>query len=204
MVGPDVPSPVDFHDPAQAAAWETETTRRRLHRPAFFAAIAEAINEIGPRPVSVIELGSGPGHLIERLQKDCNIGRYVAVDFSTAMHDLARRRAQGAGVEFVTLDFRSDDWVAGLSQADVVVTLQSAHELRHTRHLRPWLVQLRSLLRPGGLLLYCDHYFEADTTKHRDLFLDREDQLRAVGDAGFLQPIEVLDLGGMMLVAARA
>ncbi len=149
MAGPDVPSPIDFHDPPQAAAWEADTIRRRPHRPAFFTVMAGAINAMGSGPVSLIEMGSGPGHLMERLLKDCKSGRYVAVDFSDAMHALARQRVPGSAVEFVTADFRSGDCFAGLPLVDVAVTQQSAHELRHTRHLRPWLTQLRSRLRPG-------------------------------------------------------
>jgi hypothetical protein len=52
-------SPIDFHDPAQARAWEDEIIKCRPWRPQFFAAFAEILNKHFERPFTLLEFGSG-------------------------------------------------------------------------------------------------------------------------------------------------
>jgi len=66
--------------------------------------------------------------------------------------ELARR------VTFVTRDFREPAWPDDLGTFDAVVTLQAAHETRHKRHLVPLLERARTVVAPGGVVLYADHY----------------------------------------------
>jgi hypothetical protein len=199
----DVPSPIDFHDPAQPRAWEDETIKCRPWRPQFFAAFAEILNKHFDRPFTLLELGSGPGHLAEQLLIHCAISRYVALDFSVAMHQIAREKLSIFldRAEFALRDFRDPDWGEGLGDFDAVVTMQAAHETRHKRHLPPLLAQARVRLAPQGLLLYCDHY--AGDGKHPDLFPTAEEQTNALLDAGFVHVARFLDMGGMALFSAR-
>jgi ubiquinone/menaquinone biosynthesis C-methylase UbiE len=88
----DVPSPIDFHDPVQAKIWEVETIRNRPWRPQFFSAFAENLATNFPGGCTVLELGSGPGHLAEHLLTRCTIRHNVLLDFSQAMHSIARER----------------------------------------------------------------------------------------------------------------
>jgi SAM-dependent methyltransferase len=198
----DVPSPVDFHDPAQAQAWETDTIERRPWRPEFFAAFASVLNKNFAGPFSVLELGSGPGHLTRVILLECPQANYCALDFSEAMHGLARERlaALSRRVQFVTRDFCKPDWYQGLA-ADAIVTMQAAHELRHKRHLPKLLLQVRDVLRSGGIFLYCDHYSEGG--QNPDLMLAREEQPQALDNAGFTDVRRLLDKGGMALYVAR-
>ena len=155
----DVPSPIDFHDPVEARKWEQETIVNRPWRPAFFAAFASALNARFSRPFLILELGSGPGHLAEAILGSCRVAHYSALDFSEAMHGLARARLKPylENVDFVTRDFRASDWTDGLGPFDALVTLQAAHELRHKRHLPKLLRESHGLLAADGLFLYCDH-----------------------------------------------
>jgi SAM-dependent methyltransferase len=199
----DVPSPIDFHDPAQAKAWEQDTIARRPSRPEFFSAFLSELKHSFARPFSVLELGSGPGHLAQTILRECPEASYCALDFSEAMHTLARERlgALSRRVKFVTKDFRSHDWHEDFSTFDAVVSMQAAHELRHKRHLPILLSQTTQVLTPGGVLLYCDHYAEGG--QNPDLMLTRDDQPLALEDAGFGHVRRVLDKGGMALYAAR-
>ncbi len=198
----DVPSPIDFHDQDQASAWVTETVRKRPWRPAFFATFCAALSRPGAAPIRVLELGSGPGHLAREVLAQCHTNRYVALDFSAAMHRLARDHLGelSARVEFLQRDFRDPQWTAGLGPFDAVVTMQAAHETRHTRHLVPLLRQARSLLEPDGRLLYCDHYFEPG--RNPLLHLDRAGQLAALTAAGFSSVRVLHDENGMALYEA--
>ena len=204
MPDDDVLSPIDFHDVAQARQWERDTIEMRPWRPEFFAAFVSALNRKFDHPFTVLELGSGPGHLAEKILSECQIANYVALDFSEAMHQLARQRLTSrlSKVNFIDRDFRLATWSDELGNFDALVTMQAAHELRHKRHLARFLFQARAPLHRGGLILYCDHYAEASGQKHPDLYLNPEEQPRALETAGFINVRRLLDKGGMALYSA--
>jgi len=196
----DVPTSVNFLDPAHARQWADETPRKRPWRPSFFAEFCTALR--GPR-LRIVELGSGPGHLAREIVSRCDVAEYLALDFSDAMHELARAHLGelASRVTFLTRDFRAPDWTAGLPAVDAVVTMQAVHETRHKRHALPLLAQARTILRPGGQLLYCDHYFEDG--KSAGLLLDRADQPEVLRAAGYASVALLRDEGGMALYSAR-
>ena len=162
----DVPTSVNFLDPAHARKWTDEVSTKKPSRPQFFACIGSALSALGePR---VLELGSGPGHLARAVALHCRLRGYVALDFSDAMHALAREHlgALADRVTFLTRDFRDPAWPDGLGTFDAVITMQAVHETRHKRHHVPLLERARSVLAPAGLLLYCDGYL-LETAKSR-------------------------------------
>jgi hypothetical protein len=63
------------------------------------------------------------------------------------------------------------------------------------------LAQTRTVLRPGGLLLYCDNYFEHGKTP--GLLLYRAEQPEVLRAAGYSRVDLLLDEGGMTLYAAQ-
>ena len=122
------------------------------------------------------------------------------------MHQLARERLVRhlSKISFINRDFRLATWSEDLGPFNAVVTMQAAHELRHKNRLAKFLSQARALLARGGLILYCDHYAEAGSEKHPDLYLLPEDQPRALEDAGFSNVQRLLDKDGMALFSADA
>lgn len=180
----DVPIRVDFRDPDTARAWIEDTRIRRPYRPRFFAAYCAAL---AARPdLRILELGSGPGQLAREILSACDVRTYVALDFSPAMQELAAEHLGDLArcVSFVIRDFREPSWPEGLGAFDAIVTLQAAHETRHKRHLVPLLERARTLLAPGGVLLYADHYLTPET-KLPALAPARDDQPLALERAGF-------------------
>ena len=204
MPDDDVPSPIDFNDPIQARAWVEDTVKRRPYRPRFFAAFAEALNTRSVGPLDVLELGSGPGQLAEQILRHCAVRQYVARDFSAAMHAIARERLMPFldRLEFVERDFRRPDWGNGLGRFDAVVTMQSAHETRHKRHLPDFLRAAREHLISNGILLYSDHYAEEGSGKNPALMAARAEKGEALERAGFSNVQHLLDEGGMALYSA--
>jgi SAM-dependent methyltransferase len=150
-----------------------------------------------------LELGSGPGHLAAAILAACRVSHYTAVDFSPAMHELARQHIGPATdlVGFETRDFRLPEWPSGLGPVDAVVTMQAAHEVRHKDHLPALLAQLHGLVAPDGLLLFADHY--AGDGKNPALFPTREEQPIMLAKAGFSSVTPLLDQGGMTLYACK-
>jgi predicted methyltransferase len=71
---------------------------------------------------------------------------------------------------------------------------------RATKNILPvFLRAAHETLRPGGLLLYCDHYAEADSGKSNALYVSRDEQPMALQSAGFTNINLLLDEGGMAL-----
>ena len=197
----DVPIRVDFRDPATARTWIEETKIKRPFRPKFFAAFCAALSS--RREIRILELGSGPGQLAREILLGCDVSSYVALDWSQAMHDIAAEHLGGLArrVTFVVRDFREPSWPANLGVFDVVVTMQAAHETRHKRHVVPLFERARTLLRSGGLLLYCDGYLHAEANLPALVF-ERAEQPRALERAGFVDVRLLHDEGNQALYSA--
>ena len=186
----DVPSPIDFRDLNDAREWERTALSKRPSRPSFFEAYAEQIRAHTRPIVTVLELGSGPGFLAEHLLEKLLHIAYTALDFSGAMHELARMRL-GATVErarFVERSFKEENWVDELGQFDCVVTHQAVHELRHKRHATQFHRQVATVLPVGGLYLVCDHFSGGDGMVDDPLFMTREEQKASLIAGGFEAP----------------
>ncbi len=120
------------------------------------------------------------------------------------MHELAREHLGNlaAKVHYIVADFREQGWAKEIGQADAVITMQAAHEVRHKSRLPLLFRQIHETLRPSGLLLYCDHYTESGTRKSSELHLSREEQPEVLTAAGFERISLVHDEGGMALYAS--
>lgn len=193
----DVPSPIDLREMREAVDWESTATSKRPWRTEFFEAIAGSL--AGAQ--RVLELGSGPGFLAEHLLRSHPRLDLVLLDFSGAMHQLARQRLGplAARVQFVERDFKSDAWSADVGTFDAVVTHQALHELRHKAHAPALHRQVRSLLRPSAPYLVSDHFAGEGGMSDGDLFMTVEEQRAALEAAGFAKVEELLRKGGMVL-----
>lgn len=203
----DVPVTVDFRQAAHAQQWTQAAMSARPWRADFFAAFAEAIaaHTADGQPCRVLELGSGPGFLAERLLAARADLHLVALDFSAPMHVMARERlaAHAGRVDFIVRDLRDPQWGEGLGAFDFVVTHQVVHELRHKRHASALHAQVRARLRPGGGYLVCDHFFGEGGMSNDRLYMSVEEQRVALRAAGFMHVEPVLEKGGLVLHHAR-
>jgi len=126
---------------------------------------------------------------------------YVLLDFSPAMHELARRRLNGLEdrISFVERDFKQEDWCEALGRFDCVVTNQAVHELRHKRHAARLHSQVRSLLEREAIYLVCDHFVGDGGMTNPELYMSVEEQRQALLAAGFVWVDEILIKGGLVL-----
>jgi cyclopropane fatty-acyl-phospholipid synthase-like methyltransferase len=201
-VPPDVPSPIDLQDEADARAWTESANTLRPSRKTFFAAISSAIRE--SQPVTVLELGSGPGFLAKQVLDDHPTIRMTLLDFSEPMHRLAgeRLRQHASRVTHVCRSFKDEDWLDSLGPFDYVVTIQAVHELRHKRYATNLHRQVRSLLRQGGAYLVSDHHAGENGMKNTELYMTVDEQREALRTAGFATVRELLLLNGLVLHSA--
>lgn len=161
----------------------------RPWRTEFFAEFADTIAASTVPVHRVLELGSGPGFLAEHLLSRLPALAYVALDFPTAMHELASQRlgTLATGVQFVTRSFRETGWYEGLGHFECVVTNQAVHVLRHKRYAITLHTQVRQILSPGGFYLVCDHFAGKNGMPNEQLYMSVEEQRSALLNAGFIQ-----------------
>ena len=200
----DVPSSIDLRSMADASEWASTAMAKRPWRTEFFRRIADEVAQTHSRPLSILELGSGPGFLARHLLTALPTTTYVALDFSRAMHELAKERlGELAGrVEFIEADFRAAQWNAGLPRFDAVVTVQAVHELRHKRHAPSFYQAIRSLVEPGGRLLMCDHFAGVLGMGDVALFMTPEEHETALRSGGFSKVELLLQKKRMVLFGA--
>lgn len=197
----DVPMTLDFRIADKAREWTESAMSVRPWRAEFFAAFADVIaRTCANQQCRVLELGSGPGFLAEQLLKAADLA-YVAVDFSAAMHELARQRlgALASRVQFIERSLLDAHWGEGLGEFNFAVTHQAVHELRHKRYAPTLHAQVRRLLVPGGRYLVCDHFYGEGGMSNAELYMTVDEQREALLGAGFTQVEQVLLKGGLVL-----
>jgi ubiquinone/menaquinone biosynthesis C-methylase UbiE len=200
----DVPSPIDLRLMRDAQEWEQTVMEKRPWRREFFACMSSEIAAATTPVTKILELGSGPGFLAQHLLQTLPKISYVMLDFSAAMHELARARLGKLGLhaEFLERDFKQPDWNDGLGEFDCVVTMQAVHELRHKRHAPGLHACVRELLAPGGFYLMCDHYHGTDGMQNDQLYMSIDEQKTALSAAEFSPVTLLMQKGGMTLYRA--
>jgi SAM-dependent methyltransferase len=202
----DVPSPIDLRTMKDAQEWADTVSVKRPWRQDFFSVFAEELHLLPEAQPSVLELGSGPGFLAQHLLMSLIFAHYTALDFSDAMHALARARLGDLSdrVEFLTRDFLLPHWSDSLTRYSAVVTLQSVHELRHKRRAPVLYQQVRSRLSDNGVFLVCDHFSGSGGMSNTALFMSLEEHEDALREAGFGSIRCLLNKGGMVLYRAKS
>jgi len=134
-----------------------ESVVARTLNPVLAAATRQAALQLG-RKVRVLEIGGGTAattsYLLPALHG--SIQEYVWTDLGGAFVSSARREfAAVAGMRFQTLDIERNPAEQGFAGElfDIVI---AANVLHATAELRQALGHVRSLLRPGGLLLMAE------------------------------------------------
>jgi SAM-dependent methyltransferase len=204
----DVPSPIDFHNEAEVRAWIEQTIQKRPYRAAFFKEFANEICTVEHRDLKVLELGSGPGMLAEQILHRCpTVSVYTLLDFSRPMLAMSRERLAEFATRsrFVRADFRADDWMAQVGTVDAVLSMQAAHEVRQKCHVPALYEKIRVVLRPGGLMLICDHLpGENPDARRSALYMTPYEQLAAFDVAGLRRAAVHFAANGMALYKAYA
>jgi len=200
----DVPSPIDLRDPSDAGDWVATADHTRPWRAPIRKAIAELLRAAMPAPRRVLELGAGPGLLADAILQVCSLDNYTLFDFSQPMLDMSRARlAIHPSATFMCGDFKLPDWTEHFpAPFDAVVAMQAIHEIRHKRHVPGLYRQVRDLLRPGGLLVVCDHTPPDDSARLTALHSTEAEQHAAFAAAGFVDIATHLILNGLYVCTA--
>ena len=186
MTDHDVPSPVDFRQMEDAIAWESEAMDRPFRRE-FFDAFTHELRKLRKPAPRVLELGSGPGFLALYLLRQLTQCELTLLDYSPAMHELAKRRLGelATGVRFEERDFKTDNWWSGLGSFDAVISIQAVHELRHKRYASTLHEQVHALLHTDGLYMMCDHFYGEGGMENDQLYMSLTEQQESLENAGY-------------------
>jgi SAM-dependent methyltransferase len=199
----DVPYGNDWDSPVEADAYAEGSDRVRPWRLQVRDHIARQVAAL-PAGTRVLELGSGPGLLAERVLERCpNVAAYTLLDFSEPMLALSRTRlARFPTACFVRASFKADDWPrrAG-GPFDCVLSMQAVHELRHKRHARRLYQQVYDALAVPGTFLIGDHTPFDGSAKNTTLYMTEAEQHAALAEAGFTDVRVELRIGSLVLYA---
>lgn len=111
-----------------------------------------------PAPATIIDVGSGPGAVLEIFLSRFPRAKGIWTDASCAMLDLAQEKLAPFGdrVEFRIADMTDLDGAGLPDEADVVTTSRAAHHLDRDGLISFHLAAARRLA-PGGWLVNLDH-----------------------------------------------
>jgi SAM-dependent methyltransferase len=169
--GPDpwaLPPGFDWED--WVARWDRMQSYYLVRREERFALLARMVHEVAGASARVVDLGCGPGSLMEAVLDALPQAKIWGIDFDPAVLLLARARlarygqrvlARGGGAmpraHVALADLRSPNWMDGLpDQVDAVISATALHWLK-SGPLATLYGQIAALLRPGGLFLNADH-----------------------------------------------
>ena len=199
MPGAEIPSLIDFCNPEDAREWERKAPSRP-GRASILRAFVSELHDLAANEFHVLELGSGPGFLAALLLEAFPSMRLTLLDFSYAMHDLARARiGETNRVQFVERSFKEPNWGDGLGPFNAIITNQAVHELRHKRYAQALHSQARKLLRPGAPYLVCDHWYGEGGMSDDQLYMDIPEQRHALESAGFRAVRQVIVAGSLVM-----
>jgi SAM-dependent methyltransferase len=194
--------PHDYFDEAYVNDWASEANTKRPFRLEFFTAIVSELAVLH-RP-KVLDVGSGPGFLAERVLDACDVDSYHLFDFSPHMLEISRARLTrfGSRAVFHQGTFLNDDWWQSLpTPFKVIVSMQAIHEVRDSGRIPRLYAELRMLLRKSGVILIADEVNAGDKMEQHLLSLDQHEAALVV--AGFEGFRTLCATGDLVLFEAR-
>ena len=160
---------------------------------------AALLEFIPPGVKRILDLGTGDGHLLALVRGQHADTEGVAVDFSPAMLEAARRRfAAEPTVSVVAHNL--DGPLPALGRFDAVISCFAIHHLVHERK-RALYAEIYTLLNPGGVFCNLEHVasptprlheeflcgigYTVETEDPSNKLLDVETQLAWLREIGF-------------------
>ena len=103
-------------------------------------------------PVTIYDLGTGPGLLLEMLRERLPEARLVGVEVQPVMLETARETAARCDAEIIEANLAAPVPLPDES-ADVVISVMALHELAYPP---PLIEELARLVKPGGAVVLYD------------------------------------------------
>jgi tRNA (cmo5U34)-methyltransferase len=118
----------------------------------------------------ILDLGTGDGRLLALARAEHPDTEAVAVDFSTAMLEAARKRFAGE-TSVCVIAHNLDERLPALGKFDAVISSFAIHHLVHERK-RALYAEVYGLLNSGGVFCNLEHVSSPNARLHKE-FLER-------------------------------
>ena len=159
---------------------------------------------IPPTPHRILDLGTGDGRLLALVLRELAKRQHpnteaVAIDFSPAMLDAARKRFVGDS-SVAVIAHNLDDPLPGLGKFDAVISSFAIHHVAHQRK-RALYSEIHDRLNAGGVFCNLEHVASPTPSLHEEFLrlsgftpqtedpsnqlLDVETQLQWLREIGF-------------------
>jgi tRNA (cmo5U34)-methyltransferase len=112
----------------------------------------------------ILDLGTGDGRLLALVKIDRPAAQAVALDFSPAMLEAARRRFAG-DTTVVVVEHDLDEPLPDLGRLDAVVSSFAIHHCEDARK-RSLFAEIFELLEPGGVFCNLEHVAASTPALH--------------------------------------
>ena len=197
----DYTGPHDYFNEAYVSEWTMVANSKRPFRARFFDAFVSELAIL--HKLKVLDVGSGPGFLAERVLTGCDVASYHLFDFSPHMLELSRVRLRDFGERavFHQGSFLDEEWWQSLpAPFDAIVSMQAIHEVRDSARIPKLYGELKLLLRVGGIVLIADEVNDGD--KNEEHLLSLSEHEAALLKAGFERFRRVYAAGDLVMFAA--
>jgi 2-polyprenyl-3-methyl-5-hydroxy-6-metoxy-1,4-benzoquinol methylase len=133
-------------------------TRQRLQ-----PGVVKLLERIPPQ-ADILDVGCGNGQLGQELARRNHRGRYLGLDFSTELLDVARSGlTESPNISYTQADLTAPDWAEAIDDRDahfdVVLAFAVFHHIPGHQLHRRILEQIRTLLKPEGRLMHSNWQF---------------------------------------------
>ncbi|MDE1465549.1 class I SAM-dependent methyltransferase [Spartinivicinus poritis] len=205
MESSDIHSAEDLEQFRQAEEWEKRIKKNGFYREHFFQAFSKQLNNIFDEPISILEIGSGPGHLAEHIFHSVKVESYTLFDLSKSMNHIALNRLKKyqSFIECKVGDILCTESFEGLGNFDAVICMQTIHEVRDKRLAVDIYKNVTKVLKPNGYFLVCDFVLGEQGMKEADIYMTELEQNQALIDGGFKSPTLALSYAGLTLYFAQ-
>ena len=124
---------------------------------------------IPPGTRRILDLGTGDGRLLALVRRQHPAAEAVALDFSPAMLDEARKRFAGDPTVTV-VEHNLDALLPGLGKFDAVISSFAIHHLMHERK-KELYAEVYRLLNTGGVFCNLEHVSSPSERLHEEFLL---------------------------------
>lgn len=188
----------------EAKRWENSIIKNGFYREHFFQQIVKEISRLSDVPLSILEIGSGPGHLAERIMAAIKVEKYALFDLSESMNYIASQRLRNyQDVLSISVgDFLNETDYENFSNVDVVVCMQTIHEAGDKKLAADIYKYIIKTLRPGGCFLVCDFIYNEASMSNSKMYMTASEQKEMLLNSGFKSPDLVSLDNGLTLYKA--
>ena len=162
----EVGSQHDFHNSEYSQNWtnrhEPTTERKKL-----FSLVLQELQSEDSHDSPVLELGSGPGFLAEKILETCPSILYTGIDFSLPMIEIAKARLSRFSdrVRFLQLDLLNENWIKQIDcPMQSIVSTWALHDLGSRNSISSVYKMSFKILKNNGVILNGD-FVKPEETK---------------------------------------